>query len=445
MAGGVFEAMNKVRSGAYIVFQSASQPLNMVGDRGIATLPIQMNWGANDTLIELTSEQLLDGSCESIIGCNIMEEESLIYQQVLTDCVKVLLFRMDTGGVKATLTLNTLTATAKYAGTAGNKIAVSIVENGSNFDVITSFNGAVVDTQTGTLVGDIVDNDFVDFSGTSTAALVANAGGELENGENGTVVNSTYSKYFDLLKTAKWNTLGIPLETSTEIQAQLKTFIKYMRDTVGTKVQAVANNIDADTEGIISTLNQGYKSDQYNITIAMFVARVTGMTAGCAINKSLTYYAFEDANEIIGQLSHEEIVSALQSGKFVLSARQDGVVVVEQDINTLHTFTSQKDYSFSKNRVIRTIDQINNDIRLLFEKSYLGKQDNNDDGRTVFKADIIDYCYKLQKMNAIQNFDGSTDITIAQGANLDEVIVKLNIQPVDSMEKLYMTVTLRRY
>ena len=92
MAGGVFEAMNKVRPGAYIVFQSASQPLNMVGDRGIATLPIQMNWGANDTLIELTPEQLLDGSCESIIGCNIMEEESLIYQQVLTDCVKVLLF-----------------------------------------------------------------------------------------------------------------------------------------------------------------------------------------------------------------------------------------------------------------------------------------------------------------------------------------------------------------
>ena len=48
-------------------------------------------------------------------------------------------------------------------------------------------------------------------------------------------------------------------------------------------------------------------------------------------------------------------------------------------------------------------------------------------------------------MNAIQNFDGTNDITITQGANLDEVIVTLNIQPVDSMEKLYMTVTLRRY
>lgn len=47
-------------------------------------------------------------------------------------------------------------------------------------------------------------------------------------------------------------------------------------------------------------------------------------------------------------------------------------------------------------------------------------------------------------MGAIQNFDGSKDITIRQGANLDEVVVELYLQPVDSMEKLYMTVTIRR-
>ena len=311
MAGGTFEAMNKVRPGAYINFQSASQPLNMVGDRGIATLPIQMNFGANDVLISLTPEQLLDGSCESIIGCNIMDEESLIYQQVLTDCSKVLLFRMDTGGTKAKLILNNLTATAKYAGVGGNKIAVSVVENGSAFDVITTFNGIVKDTQTGTTVGDIENNDFVDFSGTSSASLTADAGGELEDGTNGTVVNSNYTRYFELLKTAKWNTMGIPLETSTEIHAQVKSFISYMRETTGTKVQAVLNNIDADTEGIISTLNQGYISAQYEITVPIFVARVTGMSAGCAINKSLTYYAFEDATEIINQLTHEQIIDAL--------------------------------------------------------------------------------------------------------------------------------------
>lgn len=66
------------------------------------------------------------------------------------------------------------------------------------------------------------------------------------------------------------------------------------------------------------------------------------MSAGCAINKSLTYYAFEDATEIINQLTHEQIIDALRRGKFILSSRQDGVVVVEQDINTLHTFTALK-------------------------------------------------------------------------------------------------------
>lgn len=445
MAGGSFETFNKIRPGAYINFKSAAQPLNSVGFRGIATLALPMNYGASETLIHLTAEQLLDGSCEALIGCNIAEDESLMYQQVLTDCTEVLLFRMDTAGKKATLALGALTATAKYAGVSGNKISVAIVANGSAFDVVTSFNGLVRDIQTGSTVGDIKDNDFVDFSGVAETALQLNAGGELEGGTNGSVNNSSYSKYFELLKTAKWNTMGIPIENSTEIQSQVKEFIEYMRETVGTKVQAVLNNISVNYEGIISTMNQGFTTTQYTISPAVFVARVTGLTAGAAINQSRTYYSFDDGITIIGQMTHEQIVQNLKMGKLLLSARQDGVVVVEQDINTLHTFTAMKDYSFSKNRVIRTLDQINNDIRLLFEKSYLGKQDNNEDGRTIFKSDIIDYLLKLQKMNAIQNFDGSTDITVKQGSNLDEVIVGLNIQPVDSMEKLYMTVTVRRY
>ena len=43
-------------------------------------------------------------------------------------------------------------------------------------------------------------------------------------------------------------------------------------------------------------------------------------------------------------------------------------------------------------------------------------------------------------MGAVQNFDGATDVTVMQGVNIDSVVVDLTIQPVDSMEKLYMTV-----
>ena len=47
---------------------------------------------------------------------------------------------------------------------------------------------------------------------------------------------------------------------------------------------------------------------------------------------------------------------------------------------------------------------------------------------------------KLQKMNAIQNFSGAADISVYAGADIDAVVVELAVQPVDAMEKLYMTV-----
>ena len=43
-------------------------------------------------------------------------------------------------------------------------------------------------------------------------------------------------------------------------------------------------------------------------------------------------------------------------------------------------------------------------------------------------------------MEAIQNFDASTDISVEQGDTIESVVVDVALQPVDSMEKLYMTV-----
>ena len=49
----------------------------------------------------------------------------------------------------------------------------------------------------------------------------------------------------------------------------------------------------------------------------------------------------------------------------------------------------------------------------------------------------------MQRINAIQEFAGADDITIAQGNDLDSVVVEWSVKPVDSMEKLYMTVNVR--
>ena len=69
----------------------------------------------------------------------------------------------------------------------------------------------------------------------------------------------------------------------------------------------------------------------------------------------------------------------------------------------------------------------------------MGKIDNNESGRGLFKTDIIVYFNELMRIGAIQNFE-TDDIVVRQGVELDAVVVDLYVQPVDSMEKLYMTV-----
>ena len=43
------------------------------------------------------------------------------------------------------------------------------------------------------------------------------------------------------------------------------------------------------------------------------------------------------------------------------------------------------------------------------------------------------------RLGAVQNFE-TDDVQVSQGTELDSVVVDLVVQPVDSMEKLYMTV-----
>lgn len=440
MAGGTFKSQNKIRPGAYINFKAVAKPLSSLGIRGVVTMPVPMSWGAEVT--ELLSSELLDGKSIPKVGYSAFDEESQIFREALKNSYKAIIYRLDTGGTKAELEIAPLTATAKYAGVVGNEISLTVIDNeDGTFDVVTLFRGLEQDTQTVEKVQDLEDNAWVDFSGTGVP--VANAGAALTTGTNGTVNEGTYATYLNAIKSHNWNVMGIP-QNVPAVNPNIITYIENMRENLGRKVQAVLYNATADYEGII-TVSQGYKTETETVSPETFVAYIAGLTAGSDVDTSNTYHAINGATSIVypsgvTPYGDEEIEEALKNGKLVLSTRQDGVVVIEQDINTLHTFTPDKGYAFSKNRVIRTLDEINNSTALLFERSYIGKVDNNDDGRNIFKADVISYLNMLQNIAAIQNFDSAEDIQVYAGDAIDAVVVDLAVQPVDSMEKLYMTV-----
>ena len=71
----------------------------------------------------------------------------------------------------------------------------------------------------------------------------------------------------------------------------------------------------------------------------------------------------------------------------------------------------------------------------------MGKVNNNADGRSLLKAALVDYFVTLQSMSAIQNFEPD-DVTVDAGTDTDAVVVNAYIQPVDSIEKIYVTVNL---
>ena len=227
--------------------------------------------------------------------------------------------------------------------------------------------------------------------------------------------------------------------TDATIPPLVKDFIELCREDLGKKAQAVCYNYNTDYEGIIKT-SQGFKTATDTVSPELFQLYAASITAGAAVDESNTCRVVEDAIDIINYYDDKEIEEKLQEGWFILSERQDGVILIEQDINSLHTFTTDKNKAFSKNRVIRTLDEIGNTAALIFNRNYAGKVDNNDNGRNLYKGELINLCSQLQDLGALQNFNGADDITIMQGTDVDAVVCEFTIQPVDSMEKLYMTV-----
>lgn len=449
-AGGIWTAQNKVRPGAYVNFKSVPSPVGTLGSRGTMICALPMTWGPSATLITLYGSDLLDGKSLTKIGCTAFDTiESLPFRMALAGCSKALLFRSDAGGIKATknLSAGSLDATAKYAGTTGNSLTVAITADKptlGKFTVEVLFKNILRESFIVEVLADFsaIESEWIDFivAGTPSSSVIPETVGvSLETGTNGSVSTSVYTDFFDLANGAQWQCLAINADEA-EVAPLIVTFIKMLRDDRGKKVQAVVYDAeDSDYEGIIS-VHQGFKTAVDTVPVDLFPLWVASITAGAQINESNTARVVPGAIEITTPVDEEDIEDALNAGKFILSYRQDGAVCVEKDINTLSTFTVDKGYAFSKNRLIRCLDEIANTTALVFNRNYCGKVNNDAIGRNLYKTELISFIDKLVGLGAIQNFGGAADVVVLPGQSIDSVVVDLTIQPVDSMEFLYMTV-----
>lgn len=85
------------------------------------------------------------------------------------------------------------------------------------------------------------------------------------------------------------------------------------------------------------------------------------------------------------------------------------------------------------------MDDIANNSKKTFEDNFIGKVNADQDGRELFKADRISYFNSLQGAGAITNFSAD-DVVVEAGNDKDSIVLNVQVQPIDAMEKLYMTV-----
>ena len=443
MAGGSWTNQNKIRPGVYIRFTSDRGLGLTVSDRGTVAIAEALSWGPVETV------QTIEAGADMTpyTGYDITNPKNKFLNEMFKGTNrtaapnKVLLYRLGaTGQEQAAVTVAPLTATAKYPGVRGNDISIVITElttPADTFTVNTVVDGVIEDTQTAETVEDLVANDWVTFSG--TGALAATTNSPLTGGADGTPASSDYTDFLTAIEPYKFDALAYDGSDST-VEDAMQAFIKRIADEEGAYSQLVGADLTNPDSRFVVNVNSGVVlEDGTTLTPQQVVWWAAGALAGAKYNESLTYATYPGAVDVTPKLTNSGYEQALQNGEFVLFA-DDGVVKVEQDINSLVTYTTDITEPYHKNRVMRLLNTIANDIYQQFSDGYIGVVNNNEDGRMQFKSAIVGYLLDIQANNGIQNFTAE-DVTVEPGEAIDAIVVNLAIQPVDSVEKIYVVIS----
>lgn len=431
LGGGSFVVQNKELPGAYINFVSAASANANLSERGIATMPLELDWGPDDQIFTVTNEDFQKNSLD-IFGYDYTHEKLKGLRDLFLNARILYAYKLTGGGQKAANTY----AEALYCGSRGNDLKISVqtnVDDESLFDVKTYLGEALVDEQTVAAAGGLKDNKFIHWKSGITLEIVA--GAALTGGTNGEVTGLKHQAYLDKIEAYTYNTMGVAVEDATT-KGLYAAFVKRLREEMGIKFQLVLYNKAADYYGVINVKNQVQDSGWSKAALVYWVC---GISAGCEVNKSNQNRKYDGEFSVQADYTQTELKAAIRAGEFVLH-RVGPEVRVLDDINSQVSTSDTLGEDFKSNQTVRVLDQIGNDIAVLFNTKYLGAVPNDNAGRIALWADIVAHHRQLERIRAIEGFS-DTDVVVSRGDSKKSVVVTDAVTVVNAMSKLYMTVT----
>ena len=430
LGGGTFVTQNKTIPGAYINFVTTATGATVFGERGVVALGDSFNWGSND-IFEVTAEDFYKNSM-ALFGYDALDGKMIGIRDVFKNAKKIYVGRINGNNAKkASCTFGE----AKYTGTRGNDIKIAVYsdpDDSSYKNVYTYVGTTIVDTQRVKSMVELRNNNFVVWK--SDATLTNTASMPMTGGTNGATTGQAVQSFLDDISGYSFNAITV-ISDNESINQLVAEYTKRMRDTIGKKFQSIVHNYFADYEGVINI--DPYAVSEEDYLVAYWVA---GAVAGCEINESLTNKVYDGEIEIDSLYTQSQLENKIKSGEFVFH-RVGEIIRVLKDINSFVSVTTEKGKMFQNNQTVRICDQIASDVAVLFEEYYMGKVPNDTSGRNSLWSDLVKYHEKLVNIRALDEFDEEA-ISVEMGESKNSVVIYEKICPVNSMEQLYMKVTL---
>lgn len=162
---------------------------------------------------------------------------------------------------------------------------------------------------------------------------------------------------------------------------------------------------------------------------AEYAPYIAGLIAGTALNKAITYVPVP-VDDVTRRMTNTEVKTSLTKGSLILI--HDGEKVkVERGICT----------DKSKIRKVRAEQAIATDITKTGADSYIGKIDNNPDGQKALIAAIKAYLELLADANVVFMDSIVVQLDKQYQSVGDAVYVAVGFVEIDSMEEIYLTIS----
>ncbi|WP_281739193.1 phage tail sheath C-terminal domain-containing protein [Acidaminococcus fermentans] len=228
---------------------------------------------------------------------------------------------------------------------------------------------------------------------------------------------NTQANVLKILASIKWNWLCAPTATTQE-QQDLASWIKTQRTNKRKTFKAVLSDQAADNEGIVNfcTNNIKVQTDTDSsgkavyttYTALQYTARIAGILAGLALDRSATYFKLTEVESVE---VYEDIDTLIDKGELLLLDEQDGDgVKIARACNSLVTFTTDKGEDYRYIKIIEALDMMTDDIRDTFKKYYVGKYINDYDHKMLFIAAIKVYFEGIKGNVLDKDWDNTVDI-----------------------------------